>query len=213
MKGLTKDTSKTMLRIKGKPLLEHKILMLPRAIKEIVFVIGYQGDDIIRHFKRYFDGRRITYVFQTSLTGTGGALHLARSILRDKFMVMMGDDLYHKKDLNDMLKEDLAIMGYEVEETERFGVIKTDKKKNMIDVIEKPKNLKIGLANTGVYMLNKKFFDYELVPIGKGEFGLPQTMAKMARDHKIKVNQASLWHPIGNPDDLKKAEGILHKFM
>lgn len=213
MGNLTSSMTKPMLKIKGKPILEHKINALPRKIKEIIFVVGYHSMDIISHFKRYFDGRRIIYVFQTNLNGTGGALHLTKSILRDKFLVMMGDDLYHRRDLNNLLKNDLAVLGYEVDDPSQFGVIKMNRKKNMIDIIEKPKNLKNGLANTGVYVLNKKFFDYELVSIGNGEFGLPQTLAKMAVDHEVKVEKTNLWHPIGNLEDLKKAEEVLHKFI
>jgi len=212
MKDLTKGMSKPMLKIKGKPLLEHKINALPKEIKEIVFVVGYYGEHIMNHFKRYFDGRKITYVFQTDLNGTGGALFLARSVLKDKFLVMMGDDLYHKKDLRKLIKHDLAVLGREVEDPSQFGIIKTNQKGNMIDIVEKPKRSKDKLANTGVYVLNKKIFDYDLVSIGNGEFGLPQTMAKMAVDFPVKVEAASVWHAIGNQDDLAEAEKIIHKF-
>lgn len=213
MGKLTTATTKPMLKIKGKSILEHKINALPKKIKEIIFIVGYRSEDIIHHFKRYYNGRKIIYVFQTKLNGTGGAIHSAKSILKDKFLVMNGDDLYTKKDLNNLLKHDLAILGFEVDDPSAFGVIKVDKNKHMIDVIEKPKNMKKALANAGVYVLNQKFFDYDLVPIGNGEFGLPQTMAKMARDHKIKVEKATHWHAIGNPEDLKEAEKVLHKFV
>lgn len=213
MGKLTLTTAKPMLKIKGKPILEHKIEALPKKIKEIVFVVGYHSMPIISHFKHYYNGRRILYVFQGNLNGTGGALHFAKSILRDKFLVLMGDDLYCKKDLNRLLKNKLAILGYEKEDVRRFGVIRMDGKKNMQTVIEKPKRKMKGFVNVGVYVLNKSFFDYELVSIGGGEFGLPQTMARMARDHKIKVEKATAWHPIGNQDDLKKAKEVLHKFV
>ena len=213
MKNLTDEIPKPMLKLKGKPILEHKIKMLPEEIDEIIFVIGYCGDYIIRYFKHYYCGRRIIYVYQHNINGTGGALHLARSILKDRFLVIMGDDLYCKKDLNSLLKHQLAILGREVENVSQFGIIKTNKAGNMIDVIEKPKKSKDKLANVGVYMLNKKIFDYELVPIGNGEFGLPQTLAKMAKKYKIKVERATDWHPIGKPEDLASAEKALPGFI
>ena len=212
MKDLVKGIPKPMLKIKGKPILEHKINALPKEISEIVFVVGYYGEHIMNHFKRYFNGRKVTYVFQTNLNGTGGALFLARSVLKDKFLVMMGDDLYHKKDIKKLLKHELAVLGKEVEDTSKFGIIKTNKKGHMIDVIEKPKRSKDRLASTGLYVMNKKIFDYDLVPIGGGEFGLPQTLAKMAEKHPVKVEKATFWHAIGNPDDLIEAEKIIHKF-
>ena len=176
-------------------------------------MVGYHSMHIISHFKRYYAGRRIIYVFQENLNGTGGALHLAKSVLKDKFLVMMGDDLYCKKDLDGLLKHNLAILGYEVNDARNFGVIKVGKDDTMKDVLEKPKNIKKGLVNTGAYLLNRDFFNYGLVSVGNGEFGLPQTMAKMSDKYKIKVEKASFWHPIGKPEDLKSAEKNLYKFI
>jgi NDP-sugar pyrophosphorylase family protein len=70
------------------------------------------------------------------------------------------------------------------------------------------------LVNTGAFVLNKKFFEYDLVPkrAGDREFGLPQTLAQMSKDHKIRVEKARAWYPVGNPEDLEKAEQELPKF-
>lgn len=213
MGNLTTTSTKPMLKIKGKPILEHKINALPKKIKEIIFIVGYRSEDIISHFKRYYNGRRIIYVFQTNLNGTGGAVHLAKSVLKDKFLVMMGDDLYTKKDLNNLLKHDLAILGFEVDDVTKFGIIKTNKKGELVSIVEKPKKSKDKLANTGVYVLNKKVFDYEMPVSDSGEFYLTDIVTSLAKNHKVKVEKATHWHAIGNPDDLKKAEEVLHKFV
>lgn len=212
MGDLTKSTHKSMLKIKGKPILEHKLNSLPKEITEIVFVIGYKGEFIMEYFKRNFGGRKITYVFQRNLNGTGGAIHLAKNVLEDKFLVMMGDDLYHKKDIKKILKHDLAVLGYEVEDPSQFGIIKTNNRGHLVNIVEKPKKSESRLANIGLYMLNKNFFTYDLISVGGGELGLPQTLCSMTDKHKIKIEKASHWFPIGNPNDLKKAEEIIHKF-
>jgi NDP-sugar pyrophosphorylase family protein len=212
MGDLTKTVPKPMLKIKGKPILEHKLDALPREIKEVIFIVGYRDEHIINHFKKTWGGRKITYVVQKNLNGTGAAVHLVKSFVGERFMVMMGDDLYHKSDIKRMLKHDLAILGHEVENTKLFGIIKMDNRKNMVDVVEKPKRSKDNMANTGLYMMNRNFFDYELVQIASGEYGLPQTLARMTGKHKIKVEKAVNWFSIGNASDLKKAEEIIHKF-
>ena len=125
----------------------------------------------------------------------------------------MGDDLYHKKDLEEMLAYDLAIMGHAVTDPSLFGMIKDDGHGLMLDVIEKPQTSRHKLANVGVYMLNRDFFEYELVPVGNGEFGLPQTLAAMAAQHKIKIHKARAWHPIGSQEDLKRAEELIQTFL
>lgn len=215
MKHLTANIPKPMLKVKGRPILEHQVNALPKKVKEVIFVVGYRCEHIMKHFKHYFNGRKIVYVYQHNMNGTGGALHLAKSVLRDKFLVMMGDDLYHKKDLEKLIQHDLAILGYEVDDPSSFGVIKTNSRGHMIDVIECPKRSRYKLANIAVYVLNKKFFEYKLLPkkAGSDEFGLPQTMAQMAKRYRIKVEKATAWHPIGTPEALKEAEKVLHKFV
>jgi NDP-sugar pyrophosphorylase family protein len=213
MLHLTDNVPKPMLKINGKPLLEHKIEALPKEIDEIIFVIGYCGEYIMNHFGHEFKGKKIRYIFQKDLNGTGGAIHLARMFLEDKFMVVYGDDLYRKKDLQKLTKHGLAVLAREVDDTSRFGIIKTDRKGNLLEIVEKPKRSKEKLAVVGIFMLNKKFFDYDLVSVGNGEFGLPQTLATMAKDYPIKIVKATMWHPIGNPEDLKAAEQVIDKFV
>lgn len=212
MGDLTLTTPKPMLKIKGKPILEHKLDALPKEISEVIFVVGYKGEHIMNHFKKEFGGRKITYIFQRNLNGTGTALHLAKSFLGEKFLVMNGDDLYYKRDIRKLIKHDLAILGQEVEDVTKFGIMRTDRRGCLIDIIEKPKKSKDKLANIGLYMLNKKIFAYDLVRSNSGEFYLTDMVTLLAKDQKIKVEKASAWHPIGNPEDLKKAEEIIHKF-
>lgn len=212
MGDLTKVTPKPMLKIKGKPILEHKLNALPKEITEVIFIVGYKGEHIMNYFKKEFGGRKVTYVFQRDLNGTGTALHLAKSFLGEKFLVMNGDDLYHKKDIKKIIKHDLAILGHVVEDVTKFGIMRTDKKGCLIDIVEKPKKSKDNLANIGLYMLNKKIFAYDLARSSSGEFYLTDMITALAGDQKIKIEKSSLWHPIGNPDDLKKAEEIIHKF-
>ena len=84
-------------------------------------------------------------------------MHLAKDILKDKFLVMMGDDLYHKDDLKKIIKHNLAVLAREVEDPSHFGIIEVDSNGNLINIIEKPKESKNKLVNIGVYMLNKNF--------------------------------------------------------
>lgn len=213
MGELTKDTPKSMLEIKGKPILAHKIEALPQEIDEVILVVGYLKEKISAYFGNEYDGRKISYVEQKKLDGTGGAIHLAKDLVKGKFLVMMGDDFYAKKDIENMIKFELGILGLEVGDPERFGVIKLDGNGEVIDIVEKPKMDGPALANIGLYVLNQDFFNYPLVDLGNGEFGLPQTMIQMKDKYEIHTQIASDWFPIGNPDDLKKAEEIIDKFI
>lgn len=213
MKHLTENSNKNMLKVNGKPILKYKLDSLPKEIDEIIFVIGYQGDQIRKQFGEKYKGRKISYVEQKKLNGTGGAIHKAKKLLKGKFLVIYGDDLYHEDDIRQLMKSDLAVLAKEIKDVTRFGILKTDKKGHLIDIIEKPKKSKSKLAAIGLFVLNKDFFKYKLVPVGGGEFGLPQTLATMSKDYNIKIVKAKHWHPIGHPEDIKIAEKQIKKFL
>jgi len=213
MKDLTKSNNKNMLKVKGQPILRHKLSLLPKEVDEIIFVIGYRGEQIKKQFGDEYKGRKIKYVVQKRLNGTGGAIHRAKKLLKDRFLVIYGDDLYHKKDIEEIIKFDLAMLAKEVEDVTRFGILQVDKKRNLTSIIEKPKHSKNKLAFIGVLVLNKKFFKYKLVPISDREFGLPQTVVVMAKDFPVKVVEANHWHPIGCPEDIESAEKLIGNFI
>lgn len=59
MNDLTNMTPKPLLKYEGKNLLEHKLDALPENITEIIFVIGYLGDQIKEYFKDSYKGTPI----------------------------------------------------------------------------------------------------------------------------------------------------------
>ena len=213
MKDLTDNVPKPMLKINGKPILVYKLESLPEEIDEIIFVIGYLGNKIQQYFGDFYLGKKISYVTQKIMNGPGGALELAKDLLKNDFMVMNGDDLYVKNDIEKCLKYDLAVLGQEVDTPNKFGIISLNKKGDLEDIIEKPEIPGPAFANIGLYKLNRKFFDYPLVSIGKGEYGLPQALALMAREFPVHVEKASGWFPIGNPEDLKNAAQFIDRFI
>jgi len=212
MQELTRTIPKPMLEIGGEPLLAHKIRSLPSEISDVVLIVNYRKEVIIDFFGDSYARKKIQYVVQKKLNGTGPSLHAARSILHDRFMVMMGDDLYYKKDLQAIMSHELAVLGYPVDDPTRYGMLSLDKKGCLVDVLEKPGGKNERYANTGLYILSQDFFKYNLVQLPNGEYGLPQTIARMARDYDVAVVEAIQWFPIENPDDLKKAEELLPVF-
>ncbi len=61
MNLLTVDTPKTLLKVKGKALIDHVFDSLPEEIDEVIVVTKYLGDQIIEHMAGK-SGRKITYV-------------------------------------------------------------------------------------------------------------------------------------------------------
>ena len=219
MAPLTKDIPKPMVPLCGKPKLEYTLELLPQEIDEVIMVINYLGKQIKEHFGERFNGRKIKYVHQEEINGTGGALHSCKEHLEERFMVMMGDDLYHADDIEKMLGHELAILGKEKKDASRFGMLLIDEDGHFCGIIE---NKNIGrrkdcknsnMVNTALYVLDQRFFDYPLVPITDTEYGLPQTLVSMANEHRIKVEKATHWIPLGNVEDIAVAEKQLGLFL
>ena len=98
MKELTETMPKPMLPVAGKPLLQHKLEALPQEIDEVIMVVGYFGHVVQQHFGGEFEGKRILYVEQENpVGGTADALKKAELLLKDRFLVMNGDNLYGAK--------------------------------------------------------------------------------------------------------------------
>jgi len=205
LRPYTEVTPKHLLEIDGRPLLEHTLMHLPDEIDQVILVVGWLGEKIRERFGDAFLGRPIVYVEQTERLGTGHALTLCRELVHDKFVVMMGDNIYDEKDIKKCLKRDLCILVREVPNPQDFGVTEINEDGSMKNVVEKPHNSNSNLVNTALYVLDKRFFDYSLAKIASGEYGLPQTMAKMAKDHKIQIETTSFWLPVDTQEDLCRA--------
>ncbi len=210
MGKLTKNTPKPMLKILNKNLLEWKINFLPKEVDEVILVVGYKSEVIKKYFKDYFNGKKITYVMDDELKGTANALWKAKNILKGNFLVMMGDDIYSEKSIAECAKKPLSICCKVVAENapEHRVVLKN---KNLSAFVTPTQNRELkkpsNLAFTGMYCLTKDIFRYKPVKLKtKDEYGLPQTLLKLAEKKKINIVKTDFWMQISVPEDLKKAE-------
>ncbi len=90
--SIANDIPKPMIRIGGKPILEHQIENLKACgLTDITLVIGHLGEVIEDYFKDGKDfGVNITYFIEDHPLGTAGALFKMPE-LTDDFLLMCGD--------------------------------------------------------------------------------------------------------------------------
>lgn len=211
MGDLSKDTPKPMLKVLGKTLIEHKLLNLPKEIDEVVIIVGYLQDKIVEVLGDSYQGIKITYVIQNEQKGTAHALFCAKDVLKDedKFLVMMGDDIYSKDDMSECLKYDFSILIREVDSILGRAKVIFDDEGHIKDIVEKYPDDESGFVCTGFYSLTPKIFEQEMVSIPGGEVGLPQTILSMKDEINIKAVQSRFWLQITSPEDLLVAETFL----
>lgn len=211
MLPLTLHTPKPLLPIKGKNLLERKFETLPESVAEILLIIGHQGEKIREYFGTEWNGKKVTYAVQTELNGTAGALIAAKDMLHERFIVMMGDDLYGKEDVKEMLRHDLAIGVQEILSQEMYGEVRANARGNFTAIDETKHFVERGFINTGIYTLDRELLDVPPVPIGGSstEFGLPHTLALLAQRRPVDIVLVGQWIKITTPEDLQEAEKLL----
>jgi NDP-sugar pyrophosphorylase family protein len=213
MKELTNDVPKPLLETAGKTLLEHKFDELPDEVDEIVIIIGYHGDKVEERLGNEYNGRRITYVVQETLDGTAGALWKAKEALHDRFLVMMGDDLYGRNDLEAAAaSSDWVIGAWPLPAGASGGRITAGPSGTITDIVEGTHE-EPGETSTNLFVLDTRLFEYPMVPKAPGseEYGLPQTVLAASKESGIplKALRASFWVQVTSPEDLAKAEEIL----
>lgn len=211
MRELSEDTPKPLLSVLGKTLLEHKLDSLPDVVEEVLIVVGHLKEKIINHLGENYNGRKITYVVQDELLGTAHCLFLCKEHLlkEDRFLVMMGDDIYCKDDMVECLQYDFSILIREVDSVFGKGKVIFDHAGRIKDIIERYPEKTPGFVCAGMYVLTPKIFDYDMVSIAGGEFGLPQTILSFKDEVEIKTVQSRFWLQITAPEDLGLAETFL----
>lgn len=210
LRPLTYHIPKPLIRVAGKNLIEHNIERLPKEIDEIIFIIGYLGEQIKNHFGSKFAGKKIKYVKQNKLLGTGHCLHLCKNILSDRFLVLMGDDIYGASDIKRCLSHEQCMLVKEVSGKFVGGRIQLNNNGQLNNIIEGTHNRNKSIVNTGLYVITDKFFKYDLAPIKGGkEYGLPQTLVRVAKDYPVGIKKADFWLQINDLGQLKRAERIL----
>lgn len=228
MRELTKDTPKPLLKIEGKTLLEHTRNSLPTKIDRVIVVGGHLGEklrEFVMHMppennKQIFNLKiiRPEYVEQQDLNGTFNALKAGEELLKQdmteggRFLVLMGDDLYEREDLEKLVEKPLGVLVSELTQDDNqnnHAIVKLDKKDgSLVDIIERQPGHIGDLVNAGAYVLDHRIFKCKPVLAGNqtSEYGLPQTMTQMIKDGaKFEVVKASFWRKITTPEDLQQA--------
>jgi bifunctional UDP-N-acetylglucosamine pyrophosphorylase/glucosamine-1-phosphate N-acetyltransferase len=211
MKPLTNTVAKPLLKVGKRPLLEYTFDALPDEVDEVIVVIGYLGEQIKAYLGETFRGRRITYVVQEKLHGTAKALWEAKPFLRGRFLVLMADDICTREDVEKCVTHEQAILVVRTESVGPGGKILLGGRAELYGV-EEGKSYPAGsLISANVFVLTPAVWNYEPVKLAdrEDEWGLPQTVALMARDHAVSVVEATRWIKITTPDDLVLAEKLL----
>lgn len=180
---LTFATNKHLLPVFDKPMIYYPIQTLVKAgVRDILVVTGgpHAG-----HFLRVLKNgeelgvRHLSYAYQETEGGIADALRLAEDFADEEpLAVLLGDNCTDADITREVegFKGGAVVFLKKVPDPERFGVPRFDKKKNIVEIIEKPGLLNEGpppspYAVTGLYIYDNTVFDKirMLKPSARGE--------------------------------------------
>ena len=100
----TKEIPKPLLKVKGKPIIEHIIESAKKnGVNDIIVSLNYLGkkiEDYLKDGKKF--GVNITYLKESKKLGTAGCLSLIEKLPEEPLLVVNGD-LITNVDLNQIL--------------------------------------------------------------------------------------------------------------
>ncbi len=104
LQPLTNNCPKPMLKVCGKPMLEHIILQLSRfGFKEIIVTTHFAAEAITAYFDNGARwGVNITYAYESELMNTAGSLKRIERLLSDDFLVIGGNDFLPEISLDNL---------------------------------------------------------------------------------------------------------------
>ena len=206
---LTLTKPKPLLKVMNKEIIKHNLDALQGLVSEVIIIVGFKKEMIIEEIGHKYGKLKIRYAEQKRQLGTGHALKYVEKLIKGKFIVMGGDDIFSKKDIKACLRHKYAVLGCKVEDPGRFGVFVV-KGKEVKKVVEKPKKFVSGIANTGLYVFDKSVFKFKLRKSQRGEYEIVDYINALIKKERVVCEKVKWrWLSVGNPWDLIEANSVL----
>ena len=169
---ITLGVSKQLLPIYDKPMIYYPLSVLMLAgIRDILIITTPEDQPAFQRLLK--DGSQfgisLSYAVQPSPDGLAQAFIIGEQFIgNDSVCLVLGDNIFYGQGFTPVLrqiaarKEGATVLGYQVKDPERFGVVEFDADFRVLSVEEKPGKPKSNWAVTGLY-----FYDNDVTEISR----------------------------------------------
>jgi glucose-1-phosphate thymidylyltransferase len=221
---ITSQVSKHLLPVYDKPMIYYplSILMLLK-IKNIQIVTTKESNifykNLLGNGKKL--GINISYKIQNSPLGIAHAIKISNKFIANKDVcVILGDNIFYGQSLIDNIKNGViqnngaTIFGYYMKNPNKYGVIKINKNRKIIKIVEKPKKIISNYAIPGIYFFDKNLIKHlsDIKYSIRKELEITDLLKKYHKEKKLNYQifgRGLAWLDTGNADALLSASNFI----
>jgi glucose-1-phosphate thymidylyltransferase len=220
MRPHTWSRAKPLLQVAGNSIIGHLLNLMSDVTEapgnEVIFVVGYKGDEIEAWLREHYPHLTMHFVVQEEALGQAHALWVARRHIDDEddVLIAFGDGIVdaHYNAIADA-SVDGVLLVQEMEDPRTFGVVVTDDAGFVTDFIEKPAGFEHRDVIAGIYWFrNGRTLRTALETViqngrqTKGEYYLVDAYKVMlAQGARFKTQPTIIWLDAGKPDFMLEA--------
>jgi len=224
LKPLSSAMPKPLVWVDGKPLLEHVILSAHRAgVNVFVIVVGDRAELVRRHFATKNCSRlTLRWVENPEYEKENGVSALqARNLLREPFLLLMGDHLFEPATVKSLLEQPLPEGGV---------ILAVDRKLDRIFDLEDATKVRLqgdlvtdigkeiapcDAVDTGMFLCSHGLFEALQTSLKDGNCSLSDGMRHLACHRRLRAFDIgnALWQDVDTPQALAYAETLFHRFL
>ncbi|MDT0677701.1 glucose-1-phosphate thymidylyltransferase RfbA [Autumnicola musiva] len=225
---ITKGISKQLLCIYDKPMIYYPLSVLMLAgIREVLIIST--PEDLLSFKKLLGDGKELAmsfeYVTQPNPDGLAQAFILGEDFIgNDDVCLVLGDNIFYGHGFTELLAQSVrnvekdkkaTIIGYYVQDPERYGVAEFDKNGKILSIEEKPKCPKSNFAVVGLYFYPNDVVEIakNIKPSNRGELEITSVNEDYLKRGQLKVElmgRGYAWLDTGTHESMLHASNYVH---
>lgn len=167
IRGILGETPKVLAPVRDRTFLDFLLCRLAALrVGRVILCLGYQADKVRDHLSAHPSPVPVECVVESEPLGTGGAIRLARPLLRSQPVLIMNGDTWLEADYaaflahHDQAGRDLDLLCVKVPDISRFGSVTLSADAAIDHFLEKdPSRQGEGLISGGVYLFGQSALD------------------------------------------------------